>query len=82
MSHRFGGDRRRAQTPVGTDPGQHGQTIVGVPPFGHTTHLRVFIDPDLLERGTRWWTPSAADGQSYTRRMEQYGGTVVELGRC
>ena len=26
----------------------------GVPPFGHTTHLRVFIDPDLLQYPEVW----------------------------
>lgn len=25
------------------------QASGGVPPFGHATHLRVFIDPDLLQ---------------------------------
>lgn len=25
------------------------QTNEGVPPFGHTTKLRVFVDPDLLQ---------------------------------
>ena len=26
----------------------------GVPPFGHRTHLRVFIDPDLLQYDEVW----------------------------
>jgi prolyl-tRNA editing enzyme YbaK/EbsC (Cys-tRNA(Pro) deacylase) len=26
----------------------------GVPPFGHSTHLRVFIDPDLLQYDEVW----------------------------
>jgi prolyl-tRNA editing enzyme YbaK/EbsC (Cys-tRNA(Pro) deacylase) len=26
----------------------------GVPPFGHTTHLRVFIDLDLLQYDEVW----------------------------
>ena len=26
----------------------------GVPPFGHKTHLRVFIDPDLLQYDEVW----------------------------
>ncbi len=26
----------------------------GVPPFGHKTHLRVSIDPDLLQRPEVW----------------------------
>jgi prolyl-tRNA editing enzyme YbaK/EbsC (Cys-tRNA(Pro) deacylase) len=31
-----------------------GFPIGGVPPFGHTTHLRVFIDPDLLQYDEVW----------------------------
>ena len=31
-----------------------GFPIGGVPPFGHATHLRVFIDPDLLDYATVW----------------------------
>jgi len=31
-----------------------GFPIGGVPPFGHTTHLKVFIDPDLLQYEEVW----------------------------
>ena len=31
-----------------------GFPIGGVPPFGHKTHLRVFIDPDLLQWPEVW----------------------------
>ncbi len=31
-----------------------GFPIGGVPPFGHTTHLRIFIDPDLLVFNEVW----------------------------
>ncbi|MEY4230734.1 MAG: hypothetical protein RLZZ362_1583 [Actinomycetota bacterium] len=31
-----------------------GYPIGGVPPFGHRTHLRVFIDPDLLQYDEVW----------------------------
>jgi Cys-tRNA(Pro) deacylase len=31
-----------------------GFPIGGVPPFGHLTHLRVFIDPDLLQYDEVW----------------------------
>ena len=31
-----------------------GFPIGGVPPFGHKTHLRVFIDPDLLQYDEVW----------------------------
>ena len=31
-----------------------GYPIGGVAPFGHTTHLRIFIDPDLLQYDEVW----------------------------
>lgn len=31
-----------------------GFPIGGVPPFGHATHLRVFVDPDLLQYDEVW----------------------------
>ena len=31
-----------------------GFPIGGVPPFGHATHLKVFIDPDLLQYDEVW----------------------------
>ena len=31
-----------------------GFPIGGVPPFGHTTQLRVFVDPDLLQYDEVW----------------------------
>ena len=31
-----------------------GYPIGGVPPFGHSTELRIFIDPDLLQYGEVW----------------------------
>jgi Cys-tRNA(Pro) deacylase len=31
-----------------------GYPIGGVPPFGHTTQLRIFIDPDLLQYDEVW----------------------------
>ena len=30
------------------------QTNDGVPPFGHSTQLRVFVDPDLLQYDEVW----------------------------
>ena len=61
-----------------------GFPIGGVPPFGHTTELRVFIDPDLLQYDEVWaaagtWHdvfPLAPDAL-----VEASGGTVVELRR-
>ena len=31
-----------------------GYPIGGVPPFGHATQLRVFVDPDLLQHDEVW----------------------------
>ena len=33
-----------------------GYPIGGVPPFGHSTQLRVFVDPDLLQYDEVWAT--------------------------
>ncbi len=61
-----------------------GFPIGGVPPFGHETELRVFIDPDLLQYGEVW----AAAGTwndvfpiAPATLVEASGGTVVELRR-
>ena len=61
-----------------------GFPIGGVPPFGHDTALRIFIDPDLLQYDEVWaaagtWTdvfPIAPD-----RLAEASGGVVTELRR-
>jgi prolyl-tRNA editing enzyme YbaK/EbsC (Cys-tRNA(Pro) deacylase) len=61
-----------------------GYPIGGVPPFGHATHLRVFVDPDLLQFDEVWaaagtWhdvfpiAPQSLIGAS--------GGTVTDLAR-
>jgi prolyl-tRNA editing enzyme YbaK/EbsC (Cys-tRNA(Pro) deacylase) len=56
----------------------------GVPPFGHTTHLRVFVDSDLLE----WPEVCAAAGTwndvvgiVLQRLVEASGGGVTDLRR-
>lgn len=61
-----------------------GFPIGGVPPFGHTTELRVFIDPDLLQYDEVW----AAAGTWHDvfpivpdALVEASAGTVVELRR-
>ncbi len=59
-----------------------GFPIGGVPPFGHDTPLRIFIDPDLLQYSEVWaaagtWNdvfPIAPD-----RLAEASGGTVIDL---
>jgi len=61
-----------------------GFPIGGVPPFGHDTELRVFIDPDLLQYDVVW----AAAGTwhdvfslSPQQLVSASGGAVVELAR-
>jgi len=61
-----------------------GFPIGGVPPFGHTTALPVFVDPDLLgydevwaAAGT-WHDVFPLDPRALVRAS---GGTVVELRR-
>ncbi len=61
-----------------------GFPIGGVPPFGHTTALRVFIDPDLLGYEEVW----AAAGTWHdvfpmhpTSLVDAGAATVVELRR-
>jgi prolyl-tRNA editing enzyme YbaK/EbsC (Cys-tRNA(Pro) deacylase) len=61
-----------------------GYPIGGVPPFGHATHLRVFIDPDLL----RWPEVWAAAGTWHDvfgiephKLVEASDGLVTDLKR-
>jgi prolyl-tRNA editing enzyme YbaK/EbsC (Cys-tRNA(Pro) deacylase) len=61
-----------------------GYPIGGVPPFGHTTPLRAFVDPDLLAYGEVW----AAAGTwndvfplSPADLVRVAGGVVVEVKR-
>ncbi len=62
-----------------------GFPIGGVPPFGHRTSLRVFVDPDLLQFDEVW----AAAGTWYdvfpltpTDLVRISGGTVTVLRRA
>lgn len=62
-----------------------GYPIGGVPPFGHATELRVFIDPDLLQYDEVW----AAAGTwndvfpiAPAALVDASGGMVVELRRA
>ena len=73
--HRVDADAVRSTT---------GFPIGGVPPFGHATELRVFIDPDLLQYHQVW----AAAGTwhdvfplSPADLVRASGGEVTELKR-
>jgi prolyl-tRNA editing enzyme YbaK/EbsC (Cys-tRNA(Pro) deacylase) len=61
-----------------------GFPIGGVPPFGHATALRVFIDPDLLQYDVVWaaagtWTDVFAIAPDDLLRAS--GASVVDLRR-
>lgn len=61
-----------------------GFPIGGVPPFGHVTQLRVFIDPDLLQYDEVWaaagtWHDVFAIAPADLVRAS--GGTVTDLKR-
>ena len=62
-----------------------GFPIGGVPPFGHTTQLRVFVDPDLLQYDEVWaaagtWNDNF--GASPTDIVRVAGGVVADLKRA
>ena len=61
-----------------------GYPIGGVPPFGHATALRVFVDPDLLQYAEVWaaagtWNDVFA--LSPDRLVAASGGLVTDLRR-
>ena len=61
-----------------------GFPIGGVPPFGHDTDLRVFVDPDLLGYDVVWAAAGTwHDVFSLTPQqlVDASGGMVVELAR-
>lgn len=56
----------------------------GVPPFGHTTQLRVSVDPDLLQYDEVWaaegtWNNLFGAAPAYIVRVA--AGVVTELKR-
>ena len=61
-----------------------GFPIGGVPPFGHDTPLRIFIDPDLLQYAEVWaaaGTWNDVFGVAPAQLAEASGGVVVDLRR-
>jgi len=61
-----------------------GFPIGGVPPFGHATELRVFIDPDLLDYDEVWaaagtWTDVFAIAP--TALVQASNGAITDLKR-
>jgi prolyl-tRNA editing enzyme YbaK/EbsC (Cys-tRNA(Pro) deacylase) len=78
------GGERCARVDAHIVRGATGFPIGGVPPFGHTTSLRVFIDPDLLEHD-EIWAAAGTWNDVFALTPEQLasasGGTVVDLRR-
>ena len=65
--------------------GATGFPIGGVPPFGHTTKLRIFIDPDLLQFDEVWAAAGTwhdVFGIEPHKLVEVSGGVVTDLKRC
>ena len=61
-----------------------GYPIGGVPPFGHSTQLRVFVDPDLLQYEEVWaaartWNDNFGAAPADIVRVA--GGVVTDLKR-
>ena len=61
-----------------------GFPIGGVPPFGHSTQLRIFIDPDLLQYDEVWaaagtWNDNF--GIEPHKLVEASGGALTDLKR-
>ena len=61
-----------------------GYPIGGVPPFGHATQLRVFVDPDLLQYDEVWaaagtWNDNFGANPNDIVRVA--GGVVADLKR-
>ena len=56
----------------------------GVPPFGHSTQLRVFVDPDFFQYDEVWaaagtWNDNFAIAPNELVRVS--GGVVIDLKR-
>ena len=61
-----------------------GYPIGGVPPFGHSTQLRVFVDPDLLQYDEVWaaaGTWNDVFGIGPHKLVEASDGAVTDLKR-
>ncbi len=61
-----------------------GFPIGGVPPFGHSTQLRVFVDPDLLQYDEVWaaagtWNDNF--GIAPAELVRASGGKIADLKR-
>jgi len=60
------------------------ETFASMQPFGHSTHLRVFVDPDLLQYDEVWaaagtWNDNFGPNPNDIVRVA--GGVVTDLKR-
>ncbi len=81
LAHAAGGDRCN-RVEAETVRAATGFAIGGVPPFGHDTDLRVFVDPDLLAYDVVW----AAAGTWHdvfsltpTQLVDASGGVIADV---
>ena len=77
---KFGVHSPRVQCEIGT----LSYPTPGVPPFGHITQLRVFVDPDLLQYDEVWaaagtWNDNFGAAPADIVRVA--GGVVTDLKR-
>ncbi len=74
----------KSGTEVGSLP-KGAKANSGVPPFGHSTQLRVFVDPDLLQYDEVWaaagtWNDNFGANPNDTVRVA--GGVITDLKRA
>jgi prolyl-tRNA editing enzyme YbaK/EbsC (Cys-tRNA(Pro) deacylase) len=83
LAHAAGGERcERVDASVVREA--TGFAIGGVPPFGHPTKLRVFVDPDLLSYDEVWAAAGTANdvfGVGPNELVQASGGQVTDLKR-
>ena len=78
------GAKRCARVDADAVRSSTGFPIGGVPPFGHDTPLRIFIDPDLLQYDEVWAAAGTwhdVFGISPDRLAAASGGVVTDLRR-
>jgi Cys-tRNA(Pro) deacylase len=83
LAHAAGG-AKCARVDADTVYDTTGFPIGGVPPFGHATKLRVFIDPDLLQYDEVWAAAGTwhdVFGIAPQQLVEASGGLVTDLRR-
>ena len=83
LAHAAGG-AKCARVDADTVYDTTGFPIGGVPPFGHATKLRVFIDPDLLQYDEVWAAAGTwhdVFGIAPRQLIDASGGLVTDLRR-